>query len=178
MATLSAEELMVVQEQVAELIIKANRMGELDQLLEKIGLGSLIHPHREWDSYSCGKVVIIGDCRTNVDHIRMAARKEGIGDDRLELILGYEKSKMFDIRKLSYAPQYRLVLVGPVPHSTVGKGDSSSMIAELENHPSQYPKVIRLMTESGALKITDSTVKKALRQEIASGYLEADCLAS
>ena len=55
-----------------------------------------------------------------------------------------------------------------MPHSTAGKGDSSSAIANMEN-ASGYPKVIRL--GSNELKITKTNFKMALQEQQAIGYI-------
>lgn len=60
----------------------------------------------------------------------------------LELALGYDELKHFNFAKLRNSFTYRAVLVGPMPHSTPGKRDASSAMAELEAHPDAYPPVI------------------------------------
>lgn len=70
---------------------------------------------------------------------------------------------------MQYAPQYRLILFGPVPHSGYGKGDSGSIIAELEKSPA-YPRVERL-TSGNELKITKSNFRDMLERMIKEDYI-------
>lgn len=69
---------------------------------------------------------------------------------------------------MQYNPNYRLVIVGPMPHSTTGKGESRSTISELENG-NGYPKVIRL--GSNELKITKTNFKQALQEQQNADYI-------
>ena len=48
-----------------------------------------------------------------------------------------------------------------MPHSTPGKRDASSAIAEMEAHPELYPPVVRLRDSSGP-KITNNSFLRAL----------------
>ena len=54
---------------------------------------------------------------------------------------------------------YRVVLFGPIPHSTSGKNDSSSVIAEMTSKEG-YPRV-EILSGSNELKITKSGFRKA-----------------
>ena len=71
--------------------------------------------------------------------------------------------------KVYYNPNIRLILFGPIPHSTKGRDKYSSIINKLENTDG-YPKIIRMTAGSG-LKITKSNLKAVLKKEIYSGYL-------
>lgn len=88
---------------------------------------------------------------------------------KLYLKLDYEDAENFNFEDLQYNPNTRLILVGPIPHSTKGKGKYSSIINKMEN-TDRYPKIIR-MKAGNELKITKSNLKKVLRREIDSGYL-------
>jgi hypothetical protein len=46
--------------------------------------------------------------------------------------LDYEDAQKYDFRKMQYAPQYRVVLFGPTPHSGHGKGDSGSIMQHID----------------------------------------------
>lgn len=70
---------------------------------------------------------------------------------------------------MQYAPQYRIILFGPTPHSGHGKGDSGSIIAELEKSVA-YPRVERLISGS-ELKITKSNFREMLEQLIEEDYI-------
>ncbi len=86
---------------------------------------------------------------------------------KLYLKLDYEDAENFNFEDLQYNLNTRLILVGPIPHST--KGKYSSIINKMENTDG-YLKIIR-MKAGNELKITKSNLKKVLRREIDSGYL-------
>ena len=69
-----------------------------------------------------------------------------------------------------YDPNYSLILVGPMPHSTTGKGDFSSTIAAMEQTEG-YPPVIRL--GSNGLKVSKSGIRDALIKGMDDGILAA-----
>ena len=64
-----------------------------------------------------------------------------------------------------------MILVGPMPHSTIDKGEFSSPISMMEQTDG-YSKIVRL-SSNGELKITKSNLKMTVQQEIDQGYLEA-----
>ena len=82
--------------------------------------------------------------------------------------MDYKQIVSYPFSKLQYNPDYRLVIVGAMPHSTAGKGDSSSAIADMEKG-NGYPKVIRL--GSNELKISKSNFKKALQEQQSINYI-------
>lgn len=67
----------------------------------------------------------------------------GFSSDRLEFFLDYNGSKKYNYSKLRYSDKYAAVIVGPVPHSTVGKGNYSSAIVAMETEQG-YPPVFRV----------------------------------
>ncbi len=81
----------------------------------------------------------------------------------------YILNHLFDARKMQYAPQYRIILFGPTPHSGYGKGDSSSIITELESSEA-YPRVERLIS-GNELKITKSNFREKLQQLTEEDYI-------
>ena len=86
-----------------------------------------------------------------------------------EFCLDYEDAQKYDFRKMQYAPQYRLILVGPMPHSGYGKGESRSIISEIEKSDA-YPRVERLMSGQ-ELKITKSNFREMLQRLIYEDYI-------
>ena len=77
--------------------------------------------------------------------------------------------KSYPYQKLQYNAKYRVVLVGPIPHSTCSKGDFSSVITMMEKTPG-YPRIVRL-DGNNELKITKSNFKKTLTDLIEEGYI-------
>ena len=142
--------------------------------LNSIGLGHLTPQEAAtyWeDSCKDGKIIILGAPTIKEREIMATLKSEHIAKNRIEIHLGYEELKNFDFKKLRYNNKYRLILVGAMPHSTSGKGDFSSAIANMEQTDG-YPKLIRLCSNE-QLKITKTNLRQAIHNEIESGYLAA-----
>ena len=152
----------------------AYKAGTLDDYLTKIGMEDL-YPQKsssEWDgAFPDGKIVVLGDSSVRERDILKSIESTGLTRERVELRLGYyDRSNEDFIRTLRYNNQYRLILVGPMPHSTTATGDFSSALAMMQNTDG-YTKVIPLMA-NGKLKITKTNIKQAVQNEVDSGYLE------
>lgn len=158
---------------VTEKIYLANRTGDLEGLLEQWGLLDLISDNAPssddfYDTYKDGKIVVLGSPQTKENDLFGVIKNIGLDKNRFEFCLDYKKIVSYQFSKLQYNPNYRLVIVGAMPHSTAGKGDSSSAIANMENG-NGYPKIIRL--GSNELKITKTNFKMALQEQQAIGYI-------
>jgi hypothetical protein len=57
-----------------------------------------------------------------------------------------------------------------MPHSAKDKGDSGSIISEIESRPDFYPRMVRMGSE-GNLKITKTGFKNVLYQLIQEDYI-------
>ena len=151
----------------------AYKAGTLDEYLVKIGMEDL-YPQKssvEWDdAFPNGKIVIIGDSTVRDRDIFKSIESVGISRDRVELRLGYDdRSNEEFIRTLRYNNKYRLILVGPMPHSTTATGDYSSALTMMQNTDG-YTKVIPLMA-NGVLKMTKTNIKQAVQNAVDTGYL-------
>lgn len=170
---LDTERLEEIVDAVTEKIYLANRTGELESLLSNWGLSTLIKnvaPSSDdfYDTYKDGKIVVIGASQVKEHDLLGIVKSLGLDKKRFEFCLDYEKIKNYPFSKMQHNPKYRLVIVGPMPHSTTGKGESSSAISELENG-SCYPKVVRL--GSNELKITKTNFKQALQEQLNANYI-------
>lgn len=144
----------------------------LEGYLTTIGMSDLIpcvEESNDFETYPDGKILIIGAAQIKDYEVYGCLKEFGIDKDRIELHIGYDEAKTYPFKKIQYNPNYRLILFGPVPHSGKGKQDSSSIITEIEATDG-YPKVIRLSDAHG-LKLTKTSLKRALFQEINTGYL-------
>lgn len=151
---------------------RAYKSGKLEDYLSSIGMLDLYPSEEEvplYDTNPDGKILIIGDSQIKEREIYGSLKEFGISKDRIELHLGYEDAKNFSFRNIQYNPNYRLILFGSVPHSGEGKQDKSSIITQIESDDG-YPKVIRL-TDGHGLKLTKTSLKRAVSQEIQRGYL-------
>ena len=170
---LNSERLEEPIDTITEKIILANRMDELDNLLDSWGLHNLIENEplssdTFYDTYRKGKIVVLGSSQVKEHDLLGIVKSLGLDKDRFEFCLDYKQIVSYPFSKLQYNPDYRLVIVGAMPHSTAGKGDSSSAIADMEKG-NGYPKVIRL--GSNELKISKSNFKKALQEQQSINYI-------
>lgn len=168
-----SEKLEEIIDAITAKIALANRMNELDSLLECWGLQELIGNNSVssddfYDTYKDGTIVVIGASQVKEHDLLGIAKSLGLSKDRFEFCLDYDEIVKFNFKKMQHKPNYRLVIVGLMPHSTAGKGDSSSAIAEMETRDG-YPKVVRL--GSNELKITKTSFKKTLQKQIAADYI-------
>jgi len=150
----------------------AARRGNLENYLCTIGMSDLISIYTKENHFEPlpnGKIIIFGDSQISESEIHGILKTYSIPRDRVELQLGYNVAKSYDFKKLQYNPNYRLILIGPIPHSGESKGDSSSLLVTLENSEG-YPKVIR-MNNGNSLKITKSGLRSVIEEQIKIGYI-------
>ncbi len=164
------EEIEEILDELRKKIIFANRMEELDDLLKTWGLAEFVR--QEENRYKSGKIVVISGSEIKEQILVAICKDFNIGKDRLEFCLDYDRAQKYDYWKLRHNPSYSVVLFGAVPHSTTGKGDSGSVIAELEKQ-NGYPPIVRLTT-GNELKMTKTNFKNAIRQLLDSGVINAD----
>lgn len=156
-------------DKITEILTCANRNGKLDDLLDILGMGELLGSKDRFDTYKDGKIVVVGGTEVKEEVLRSIGKQIGIDKDRFEFCLDYKAVQKYDFRKMQYAPQYRVVLFGPAPHSGVSKGDSGSILAEIEKQDG-YPRVVRLMSGQ-ELKITKTSFRDALLQLKKENYI-------
>ena len=166
------DEIQEILEEVQKKIFLANRSGDLDALLLKWELTDFIIQNNKNESYKSGKIVVIGGTEIKESVLISICKEFGIGKDRLEFCLDYDQAQKYNYRKLQYNSDYSVVLFGPVPHSARYRGDSESIIAELESQ-SGYPQVFRLMAGE-ELKITKSNFKSAIQNLLQNNIICQD----
>lgn len=158
---------------IRERIFIANRNDTLLDILNRFGWSDLlpVDPTDGFETYPAGQIVVLGASEVKKEKLLGVAKALGISKDRVELCLDYEELVRYNYRKLQYEPKYRVVLVGPMPHSTAGTGNFRSSISAIENEPG-YPKVVELRA-GDELKITKSNFADALQGLLADGFLQA-----
>jgi len=156
-------------EKITAILTKLNRSGRLEELLELLGMEEFLEKEQNFYSYKSGKIVVVGGTEVKEEVLLGIAKKLGIDKSRFEFCLDYKQIQKYDFKKMQYAPQYRIVLFGPTPHSGYGKGESGSIIAELEKLPA-YPRVERLIS-GNELKITKSNFREMLEMLIKEEYI-------
>lgn len=164
------DELMArIPDEITAILSKLNRTGQLEEFFEMLGMSDLLQEEDDFYSYKDGKIIVVGGTEVKEEVLLSVAKKLGLDKNRFEFCLNYEAIQKYDFKKMQYAPQYRVVLFGPSPHSGRGKGDSGSIIAELETSK-VYPRVVR-MQSGNELKITKSNFKETLMQLIEENYI-------
>ncbi|STY91778.1 Uncharacterised protein [Megamonas hypermegale] len=165
--TLSINELQVLEQNLkevlynnfSEILFRVNYSGQLSELLNVLGLESLL-PYQRVNSKKQGVILVIGQSEVKQNKLLAVAKELGFDKNRFEFCLDYNEAKTFPYRKMQYSPKYSAVLVGAMPHSVKDKGDFSSMITAMEKQEG-YPPVIRM--GSNELKITKSNFEQALK---------------
>lgn len=167
---LNVDEMDTLIEEIGHILMKANRMGELDSLLSSWGLEEFC----EVETYKTspkGKILVIGDTKLHADVLLGIGKSLGLNENRFELCLDYKEAKTFNYKKLKYNPyNYSVVLFGAVPHSSTGKNCSGSVVSEMQTQEG-YPKTIQLMAGSH-MKITKSNFKATLENLLVNGDVE------
>ena len=175
--SLTIEELSELEDRIIEelpykitaVLSKSNRSDRLEEFLDMIDMTELLEKKQGFYSYKEGKIVVIGGTKVKEEVLLGIASRLGIEKNRFEFYLDYKHIQKFDFKKMQYAPQYRIILFGPVPHSGYGKKDSGSILAEVEKS-SIYPRVERLLN-GNELKITKSNFKETLERLIEEDYI-------
>lgn len=169
MSDLEDKILMKLPEKITAVLSKLNRSGGLEEFLNTLDMADLLETQQEIYSYKDGKIVVIGGSEVKEEILLSIAKKLGLDKSRFEFCLDYKQIQKYDFKKMQYAPQYRVVLFGPSPHSGHGKGDSGSILAEVEKSPA-YPRVERLVS-GNELKITKSNFREMLKRLIEDEYI-------
>lgn len=149
---------------------KLNRTGQLEELLSLLGMNHLLETDNGYQVYKTGKIIVVGQSDVKADVLLSVAGKLGIDKKRFELHLDYEDAVKMDFRRTQWDPTYSAILVGPMPHSGVSKGDFSSVIAAIENQEG-FPPIRRL--GSNSLKITKTDFKNKLKELVENGTISA-----
>lgn len=172
---LGVEELFELEESLRDelnenwtaILTRLNRTGQLEDLLSLLGLEHLLTVETGYQVYKTGKIIVIGQSDVKVDILIAIGKKLGIDKNRFEFYLDYNDAKKFDFRTIKWNPSYSAILVGPMPHSGISKGDNSSIISTLEVEEG-YPPVVRL-GRTNTLKISKSDFKEKLEELIKAG---------
>lgn len=149
--------------ELLEALTRANRTGELEDLLATLGMSDLLGRGEDPSPLETGKIIVLDASQVPVDKLRSTARKEGFDSDRFEFKTEYKQLKHFDFGKIRGSMGYAAIFAGPMPHSTPGTAEASSFIARVENNPNDYPQLFKLSTKI-ELKITNNSFRNALRE--------------
>lgn len=150
-----------------EILTELNRKEQLENFLELIGLKNLIQAENTLDVFQTGKIIVLGATEVKEDKLLGVAKELGIDKDRFEMHLTYDVGNC--LKNLEYNYRIAAIMVGPLPHSGIGKDSYGSMISSMEKQRDKYAPVIRL--GQNELKITKSDFKVKLQEMIAKGII-------
>lgn len=173
---LDIEELVKLEEEVREelndnlagILSRLNRIGKLEEFLSLAGLNSLLGNDDWYEVHKNGIIVVVGQCDVREKELLAIAKQLGIAKDRFEFYLDYKDAERLNFDRMRYQPKYSAILVGPMPHSGTAKGDYSSIISALESEQG-YPPVFRL--GQNGLKISKTGFKEKLQELLSEGKL-------
>lgn len=136
-------------------------------LLESYGLRNLVADSLSYfsDTQKNGNIIMFGASQIKLKDIYGCLKSLGISKNRFECV-PYNEVTNYNFKNLEYNNNYRLIMIGPMPHSAKGMGDNRSIIEWLSSNQA-IAKTIKLDN----LKITKSSFKNAIENEIQSGYL-------
>ena len=144
-------------------LTRANRLGDLEALLEGLGMSDLLGNDRESSPLETGKIIVLGTSQVPADRLRKTASACGFDPNRFEFHTDYERLKHFDFGKIRGNMGYAAIFAGPMPHKTPGVAEASSFIARVENNQDDYPKLFKL-GKPGELKITKNSFKDGIKR--------------
>ncbi len=158
-----------LDENLTGILAKLNRSEQLEDLLSLLSLEHLLKKDVRVQTYGTGKILVIGESMVKADAILAIGKSLGIEKDRFRLHLGYEAAVHFDFKEVQWDLDYSVILVGPMPHSGIAKGDAGSIISAIEKE-NGYPPVVRL--GRNGLKITKTYLKETLEGLLQAGTLQ------
>lgn len=153
-----------------EILSRLNRTERLEAFLELVGLKNLLSDDRAYETFKDKTIVVIGASPVKEAVLSAIGERLGISRDRFEFHLEYKDVQSLNVSNFRYNLNYSLIMVGPMPHSGVGKEDASSIISAMESKEG-YPPVVRLGTNG--LKISKTDFKNKLQESIDTGKIVA-----
>lgn len=146
----------------------------LYSFLKRYGMDDLLPYECQGLGEPDGQIVIIGASAIKEKEIKGLFKSLGISSARLELHLEYTDLKRgILVSRLRNNFKYRLILMGPTPHSGTGKGDYESVLSMMQNEQDFFAKII-VLNDGHGLKMTKSNIREVLQRELDSGYIAAD----
>lgn len=122
-----------------------------------------------------GKIIIIGTPtgKLNATKIRGIISDLGVDKSRVETYLEYGAINWNHLKNAIYSPSYSLIVCGPEPHSTQGKGHYGSSIEAIRQE-ANGPRVIKAVNSNGKLELSRTSLENALNEALLDGNICAD----
>lgn len=163
----SSEKLQEIMGYVADRLAQANEEGTLLDALLPLGLQGLIDPDDGFDlgesDEAFSDILVMGRCEVSRHVLLAIAENEGYDKRRFNFV-DYDELTHYDCAKFRYSMRYAAVMCGPVPHKTMGMGDTSSILEELRHRERGYPPLAELRESSGkgGLRISKTSFRDGL----------------
>jgi len=111
------------------------------------------------------RIILIGDTRINRQRLLVEFEKVGFNKQKVELRIEYDKAKQLNINNLKrIRSKYDGILLGPMPHKVKGDILGESLIGMMKNNTDEYPPFAVCKERSGKLKITNNSLKLAIKE--------------
>lgn len=167
------EQMHELQNQMADLILKnqdfENLLEEKKKIIDKLTSNEacidniaksesngIIYGHDLLDGNK--KILVIGQPVVSVDKLLGIVKNYGYDKKDFVFWSDYDKIKSYAERMVGGS--FTGIIAGPMPHKVTGLGDNSSLIEKMKQPG--YPHMEEARNESGELKITKSSFRKAL----------------
>lgn len=150
------------QQKLSEELILANHLGTLDDVLSKYGLKKS-SPRYFSEVARHPKVLVCGDLGIKQKDLSGLIKNMSLNPDQFEFV-AYDDVTNYNFSKLEYNSSYSDILFGPAPHQAKGADGYRSIINCIESQPEIYPKMLRIETFSGELKISKTSFSSALKR--------------
>lgn len=146
----------------------ANEHGILQEVLDKYGIvfeDALTIPVNTRTM----KILVFGSLAGKKKDYQGILHRLGIDVNNVDFVDDFAELKRYPVAGLKHSVHYSDILFGPVPHSQVGMGDTSSFLATIKQNPSEYPRLLELLANQ-QLKITKTNFEEAI---LKTRYIEA-----
>jgi hypothetical protein len=138
----------------------ANRLGDIDSVLEKYGIESY-KEEKKYIELNRAKILLVGDLQVSIDIIYRILKDFDLSPERIEHV-SFKEAKIYPWNKIENSMIYTDIFVGPIPHKLSSIKNHTSLIAMIEEKPQRYPRLHRLEANK-ALKITKNSFLEALK---------------
>lgn len=152
-----------ILEKISKELNIAHQENKLDEFIKKYDLFQE-ERYVYFDKYN-SNILIVGELSFSKDVLYAIAKEKGISRHQITH-LDYEEAKHFDFNSIKGYSKYSDIIVGPNAHKTIGINGYSSLIEMIKNEQDYFPKLTEAKDSSGKLKITKTSLKKALDNTI------------
>lgn len=110
------------------------------------------------------RLVVIGDSLLNNSQILAEFTSFGLDVHNIELHTDHDKYRTLDTNNLlAIRSRFDGILLGPMPHRMKGDFEKAdNLIVQMERNTAQYPPFVVVRDKRGDLKITKSSLRKAI----------------